>query len=366
MRKYNLNNKPVCVMESYDGFAMFIASYILQILLQFAFSMLLVATGVAKEFTQSTAGVCLLVTLNETAMFITPFVYSKIKGENLFGSVGWKTKLSAGQIATLVGIALATVLAFAPLANWFVRFIIWTGFDTSALSTLEMTSWGMYILGLLFMCILPAICEEFLYRGMIARALGDKGMVFGMFLSATLFALMHGSPIQLVHQFFLGVVCVGVYYMTRSIWSSVIIHFVNNAIAVTGNFILNKIGKADMQFPEWTLAISLVVGLGVLVGLVVLFYKLSVSRDKVAAKDIVASVQEHFYTNDEKLAMALEKDAIQTQLDQCDSQEMREVMMSTIREDQAKLNKKGRLALIYALILGIGVWVMNTVLNYVK
>ncbi len=366
MIKYNLNNKSVCLMESYDGFAMFIASYILQILLQFAFSMLLVATGVAKEFTESTVGICLLVSLNESAMLITPFVYSKIKGENLFGSVGWKTKLSVGQIFTLVGIAVATVLAFAPLANWFVRFIIWTGYDTSSLASLEMTSWGNYILGLLFMCVLPAICEEFLYRGMIARALGDKGMVFGVLMTATLFALMHGSPIQLVHQFFLGAVCVVVYYMTRSIWSSVIIHFVNNAIAVTGNFILTKTGKADMQFPEWASAISMVVGLGILAGLAVLFYKLSVNREKVPAKEIVGSVKEHFYTQDEKAVIELERATIQNQLDQCDSQEMREVMMSTIREDQAKLNKKGRLALIYALILGIGVWVMNTVLNYVK
>lgn len=366
MRRYNLNNKPVCLMESYDGFAMFIASYILQILLQFVFSMVLVATGVSVEFTKSTIGICILVTLNETAMLITPFVYSKIRGEYLFGAVGWTTKLSVVQIITLIGIAIATVMAFAPLANWFVQFVVWTGFDTSSLASLEMTSWGMYILGLIFMCILPAICEEFLYRGMIARALGDKGIVFGVFLSATLFALMHGSPVQLVHQFFLGVVCVIVYYMTRSIWSSVIIHFVNNAIAVTGNFVLAQTNNAGMQFPAWASWVSLLVGLGVLAGLVILFYKLSVNRGKVLPKQIAVDVKEHFYTHDEKVAIELERNAIQSQLDQCDSQEMREVMMSTIREDQAKLNKKGRLALIYALILGIGVWVMNTVLNYLQ
>lgn len=366
MRKYCNNSNSLTVLELYDGGAMFIGSYVLQILLQFVFSFVLITTDVGVDFTSSTLGICILSVINEFSMFITPFLYSKIKGEKLYVGVGLNKRLGIKRTGLALGLAIATVMAFAPLANAFVALIIKSGYDTSSMTSLAINSWGTYVVGIIFLCALPAVCEEFLYRGMISRALGDKGMIFGILMSSLLFALMHGSPIQLVHQFFLGCVCAIIYYSSRNLRACMIVHFTNNFIAITGNFILFKTGKIDFALNWWQSLIVTVVGLAMLAVAIVAYYKLSNPRRAIDVKDIEGGLKEGFYTQAENQAFESERQAIIEQAEQCSSDEEREILFEAKADEKKKLNKKGRLAMIYALILAIGVWVINTVTNYLS
>ena len=366
MKKYYNNSNALTVLELYDGGAMFIGSYVLQILLQFVFSFVLITTSVGVSFTSTALGICILSVINEFSMFITPFLYSKIKGEKLYIGVGLDKRLGFKRIGVAVVVAIATVMAFAPIANAFVALIIKSGYDASSMTTLTVNSWGMYIVGIIFLCALPAVCEEFLYRGMISRALGDKGMIFGILISSLLFALMHGSPIQLVHQFFLGCVCAIVYYSSRNLRACMIVHFTNNFIAVTGNFILNKTGNIDFALNWWQSLIVTIVGLGLLALTILLFFKLSNNQRAINAKDIEGELKDSFYTEQEKQAFESERQAIIELAEQCSSVEEREILLEANADEKKKLNKKGKLAMIYALILAIGVWILNTVTNYLS
>lgn len=366
MRKYCNNSNSLTVLELYDGGAMFIGSYVLQILLQFVFSFVLITTDVGVDFTSSTLGICILSVINEFSMFITPFLYSKIKGEKLYVGVGLNKRLGIKRTGLALGLAIATVMAFAPLANAFVALIIKSGYDTSSMTSLAINSWGTYVVGIIFLCALPAVCEEFLYRGMIARALGDKGMIFGILTSSLLFALMHGSPIQLVHQFFLGCVCAIIYYSSRNLRACMIVHFTNNFIAITGNFILFKTGQIDFALNWWQSLIVTVVGLAMLAVAIVAYYKLSNPRRTIDVKDIEGGLKEGFYTQAENQAFESERQAITEQAEQCSSDEEREILFEAKADERKKLNKKGKMAMIYALILAIGVWVINTVTNYLS
>lgn len=145
-----------------------------------------------------------------------------------------------------------------------------------------------------------------------------------------------------------------------------IVHFTNNFIAITGNFILFKTGQIDFALNWWQSLIVTVVGLAMLAVAIVAYYKLSNPRRAIDVKDIEGGLKEGFYTQAEKQAFESERQAITEQAEQCSSDEEREILLESNANEKKKLNKKGRLAMIYALILAIGVWVINTVTNYLS
>ena len=72
-----------------------------------------------------------------------------------------------------------------------------------------------------------------------------------MFVSAFLFTIMHGGPEQTVHQFILGVVFGYIFVTTGNLWVTILIHFFNNAIAVTLMFVEGvKSTTATEALPE--------------------------------------------------------------------------------------------------------------------
>ena len=92
----------------------------------------------------------------------------------------------------------------------------------------------MYQVLLLFllMALVPAICEEFLFRGTILSNLLPFGQGVAIVASAVLFGLMHQNPYQLLYTTVAGLMMGYAYVKTRSIWYPTVIHLVNNALAV--------------------------------------------------------------------------------------------------------------------------------------
>ena len=98
-------------------------------------------------------------------------------------------------------------------------------------------TWGMYIMAVFAMAILPAVVEELLFRGVIFKSLKKYGPLLAILLSSLLFAMYHLNPMQLVYQFVMGVVFSVVYLKTNNLLYPIILHFVNNFAIVTYTFI---------------------------------------------------------------------------------------------------------------------------------
>ena len=82
-------------------------------------------------------------------------------------------------------------------------------------------------------CILPAICEEVVFRGTVAQSLvNSKSKLAALAISGALFALFHGNPAQTVHQFVLGALLTLLALRSGSLWTSVIVHLYNNVLVV--------------------------------------------------------------------------------------------------------------------------------------
>lgn len=89
-----------------------------------------------------------------------------------------------------------------------------------------------------FAIAVAPIIEEFVFRGLIQRELERRfGPLLGISGAAALFALIHFLPWIFPLHFVLGLIFGFVVYATRSIWAGVILHAVNNSIAMLGTLL---------------------------------------------------------------------------------------------------------------------------------
>lgn len=421
-------------LEFYDASAMFIVQYILQFMLQLIFmvvayiviaDMLKVQTSTQEGleavtnkftlFTASTAGLTIITLLNETTMILSPLAYWKVKSFNVFEGIGFKRKVNGGQIAMTLPIACLLLAGFMPVANLFVSLVYMTGYEYTG-TDIVVDSFGKLVLFLVVTAVIPAICEEILHRGMLARAGSKISFFAGLMLSSTIFAFMHGSPVQLVHQFFVGVVCALVYYMTGSIWIPILVHFFNNAITLIAsyvNFAVN--GSTTLNMPWWLLLLMCIVGIGGLFGCLYAMYAISYKKRKkedcsAAEKTVQEDLQSDSLPQDEqnsqnelsascdaapdtnevvyvdkrkkkplkvfqeKLAYLFtspeqiqkqkeEKAKLDEQLAEY-SPEKREVFYSMQNEEQVEIKKKNSRGIIFGLVVVFVIWLINTLGGY--
>lgn len=89
--------------------------------------------------------------------------------------------------------------------------------------------WNIVILA-----IVPAICEEFLFRGVLMRYFFQltRNLHVGVWLCAVLFSLVHFEYQNFLAILFMGAIIGYVYCTTGSIWYGVLLHFTQNAVSV--------------------------------------------------------------------------------------------------------------------------------------
>ncbi len=95
---------------------------------------------------------------------------------------------------------------------------------------------------ILLIAAIPAIGEEFLFRGVIQKFLTDrlKNVHIAILISAFLFSAIHFQFFGLVPRFLLGAFFGYLVYYSKSLWPAIWAHFLNNAVAVTAMFYISK------------------------------------------------------------------------------------------------------------------------------
>ena len=89
---------------------------------------------------------------------------------------------------------------------------------------------------LVFGAVTVPVAEEFLFRGVLYRWLRDRwGASVGIPLSALVFAMLHppgaGATVQI---FIIGMALAWFYERSGSLWPSMVLHGVNNAVGLVG------------------------------------------------------------------------------------------------------------------------------------
>lgn len=138
----------------------------------------------------------------------------------------WRITLPAIPIAlgvTVVGVfssmAIGVVLSFFGLLP--------TAPDFSAPTAVE-TGIVYFINSAVF----PAIAEEIVFRGIMMQSLRRFGDAFALLISSILFGAVHGNFIQAPNALLAGLVIGYFVLRTGSLWTGILIHFVNNTLAI--------------------------------------------------------------------------------------------------------------------------------------
>ena len=86
-------------------------------------------------------------------------------------------------------------------------------------------------------CILPAIIEEILCRGVVMDMMKPYGISAAMLISALAFTLLHFSVYSFTIIFMLGVMMAAVRIMTGSMRACILMHFSNNLFTLLMNYL---------------------------------------------------------------------------------------------------------------------------------
>lgn len=102
--------------------------------------------------------------------------------------------------------------------------------DLSLLQVLEQNAMNQDHIGMwLYVCIAAPVFEEVVFRGLVLRSLQPYGKRFAITVSAILFGLFHGSPIQTPYAILVGFVLGFVAAEYNVIWAMVL-HMMNNLL----------------------------------------------------------------------------------------------------------------------------------------
>lgn len=136
------------------------------------------------------------------------------------------------KIVLILGLLGIMIFGSLTVSLLFGSIVGSVGGNTLSLST-GVSIAGMNPLFVIFaFCIVPAVCEEFVFRGVLLSEYSAYGPTAAVILTSALFAMSHFSFAELPSRFFCGIVLAGALYMTKSIFAPMLLHLANNLVNV--------------------------------------------------------------------------------------------------------------------------------------
>lgn len=101
--------------------------------------------------------------------------------------------------------------------------------------------WGL-LFNIFMIAVIPAIGEEFLFRGVIQRIFIDltKNKHLGIWISAILFSALHFQFFGFIPRALLGAMFGYLFIWSGNLWLPVLAHFANNALAVVAYYLFDR------------------------------------------------------------------------------------------------------------------------------
>ncbi len=155
------------------------------------------------------------------------------------------------------------IYAFYPLINvsFFVNKIMpWNDWRADYQSEykfivdglLKDNSWFVLVLNMLTIAIIPAICEEWIFRGTLQKLFSEKlNIHLAILFSSIIFSFIHFEFSGFLPRIILGMFLGYLFYYSGSLWLNIFAHAVNNGSQVVLMYLNNKgIYKMDVDHPE--------------------------------------------------------------------------------------------------------------------
>ena len=246
-----------------------LAQFALSLFWQFPLQMLLALVGV--DIFQNSLGYQwlsgVLVPLATALPFVAYLAFRKDDPADYlkFEKVGF----SGGLLCVLGGLAV-TLLGNYPatfVSNFFGSF----GYESASSYVGGGESLQVVLLDIAITAVLVPFMEEFAFRGVVLSALRKYGIGFSIVASALIFGMAHMDFSTVVFAFVAGLVFGFLYAKTNNLWLPVIIHSLNNLIAVLGSH--GEFLFGDMAYFVNNLLMLVPLGVGLVALVLLLVFK---------------------------------------------------------------------------------------------
>lgn len=153
------------------------------------------------------------------------------------------------DVATIFMVIILTFLMM-PLITFINALSMLFSQNAVTALTQEMSG-NTFIVNLILMAVIPAISEEFVFRGVLFHTYRKSSVLYGIVISGVVFGLMHLNFNQFSYAFVLGIVFALVIEATGSIYAVMIAHFVINGNSVVmmelSDKLLGAVGQNSQQ-----------------------------------------------------------------------------------------------------------------------
>ncbi len=182
--------------------------------------------------------------------------------------VGWVILLALAGL--LLSGATATLTEMIPIPVSFKQWAeeLEASYKKAMMVMTQMNSIGDLLINLFAVALIPAIVEELYFRGALQKTLlawSGKPIV-AIVVTAIIFSAFHFSYFGFLSRMVLGIVLGFIFEYSRTIWLPIILHFINNGIAiitlytVRGNHQkMNKVMDENLPLYWGIVAVALVV-----------------------------------------------------------------------------------------------------------
>ena len=126
---------------------------------------------------------------------------------------------------------------------------------------------------ILLMAVLPAICEEVLFRGFLINFFEYKGFRQSIFISGLLFAIFHLDPFRFIQVFLLGLWLGYILLKSNSLFLVMFAHFMNNFNALVLSKLETRFEFLDVFDPANFNPLPLIISIGFTLLLIFAFRK---------------------------------------------------------------------------------------------
>lgn len=239
--------------------------------------------------------------ISAATMFLLPMLFTAlIISKKSLAYMGFNKVGSINQVFIVIGISLLAIVLSGVLGelnskipipkNWEIAFKkMEEAYNSQVLQMARMNNFSEYLFVMVVIALAPAIFEEICFRSGLQQTLINwtKQPILAIVITSILFSAIHFSYYGFLPRVALGLLLGLLYYYSKNIWFSILMHFLNNGISVSVLYFTSVNGKPKQEVLDSNMGIDVsftitaLVGLAILTALTYLMQNFKASSEKL-------------------------------------------------------------------------------------
>ena len=258
------------------------------VLFSFTVVFYLLCAFIVRLIPYSVLGVNARMIVPELALIIPAVLYVSLMKPS--GLEGMTFEFPSGRNILRIIVITFCIMPFIGLINSISTIFV----ENEASEALSMLLPNKMWISVVIMALIPAVCEEYIFRGLLFNGYKKRNPFGAMLMSSFLFGLIHMNINQFSYAFVMGMIFCLLVYATGTIMSSMIAHFLFNAYNVISYYqmadILSELEKAaeDVSAEELSQATvqlsqgqqALYMAMGFCIALIIVILGLKIAHSK--------------------------------------------------------------------------------------